>query len=308
MIDESTGAVAGTTAAPPSAGRQAADAARAKELEAAWGARVRANREQADRVREGPAGPDFYAPVTGMFRADPRRTGDPDLEAVLDLAHPGERWLDVGAGAGRFALPLALVVREVVALDPSPGMRAALAEEIAVHRIGNVVQVAAAWPPSDPGLAESVRSDVVLLANLGYDIEAIGPFLDALEAAARAGCVAVLGEASPVKAAHPFWPLVHGEERVPLPALPDFLDLLAARGRRVELRMVERLTRPYPAREAIVTWLRNQLFVGAGSAADDRLLTALEGRVTEDAGGFRFVSSGQGRVGIVRWVPPGGEP
>jgi SAM-dependent methyltransferase len=287
------------------AGRMTGNAARARELEATWGAQVRANREQADRVREGPAGPDFYAPVTGMFRADPRRTGDPDLEAVLALARPGERWLDVGAGAGRFALPLARVVREVIALDPSPGMRAALAEEIAAHGIANVVQVAAAWPPSDPDLAESVRSDVVLLANLGYDIEAIGPFLDALEAAARSRCVAVLGEASPVKAAHPFWPLVHGEERVPLPALPDFLELLAARGRAVEVTMVDRGSRPYPSREAIVTWLRNQLFVTAGSAADDRLLAALESRVTEDAGGFRFAGSGRGRVGIVRWVPPG---
>ncbi len=41
-------------------------------LEAAWAARVRANREQVDRVREVPDGADFYAPVTGLFRADPR--------------------------------------------------------------------------------------------------------------------------------------------------------------------------------------------------------------------------------------------
>ncbi|MBP1704476.1 MAG: methyltransferase protein [Chloroflexi bacterium] len=285
--------------------RPTADPARARELEAAWGARVRANREQAERVREGPAGDDFYAPVSGMFRADPRRRGDPDLDAVLALAHPGERWLDVGAGAGRFALPLALVVGEVVALEPSPGMRAALAEEIAAHAIGNVVQVAAAWPPADPALAEAVRADVVLLANLGYDIEAIGPFLDALEAAARTRCVAVLGETSPVKAAHPFWPLVHGEERVPLPALPDFLELLAARGRAVEVTIVERRTRPFPSREAIVTWLRNQLFVGEGSAGDGRLLGALEGRAVEGPDGFRLAGAEPGRIGIVRWVPPG---
>ena len=47
-------------------------------LEAAWAARVRANREQVDRLREVPDGPDFYAPVTGAVPGRPgadRRAG-----------------------------------------------------------------------------------------------------------------------------------------------------------------------------------------------------------------------------------------
>jgi hypothetical protein len=200
------------------------------------------------------------------------------------------------------------VVDEVIALEPSAAMRAALAEEAASHGIANVWLVAARWPPDDPALAEAVRSDVVLLANLGYDVEAIGPFLDALEAAARERCVAVLAAESPVKASHPFWPLVHGEERVALPSLPDFLDLLAARGRTMEVTRVERPARPYPSREAILAWLRNQLFVTEGSAADGRLLAALESRVVEGPDGLRLAAAASGVTGIVRWVPPGAEP
>ena len=37
------------------------------------------------------------------------------LDILLSLARPGETWLDIGAGAGRYALPLALHVREVIA-------------------------------------------------------------------------------------------------------------------------------------------------------------------------------------------------
>ena len=295
-------------AGPPgrrAASARAANPDRARELEASWAARVRANREQAERVREGPAPDDFYAPVSSMFRADPQRTDDPVLDAVLAFARPGERWLDVGAGAGRFALPLALVVDEVIALEPSPAMRAALTEEAAGHGIANVRLVAEAWPPGDPALAEAVRADVVLLANLGYDVEAIGPFLDALEAAARRCCIAVLAEGSPVTPAYPFWPLVHGEERVVLPSLPDFRALLAARGRAVEVTRVERMSRPYPSREAILAWLRNQLFVAAGSAADGRLVAALEDRVVEGPDGLRLGGAAKGVVGIVCWVPPG---
>jgi len=281
------------------------DRGRAGELEAAWAARVRGNREQAERVREGPAGDDFYAPVSSMFVADPRRTDDPVLDELLALARPGERWLDVGAGAGRFALPLALAVGEVIALEPSPAMRAALEEEAARHGIANVRPVAATWPPDDPALAKSVRADVVLVAHLGYDIEAIGPFLDALEAAARTRCVAVLAEGSPVTPALPFWPLVHGEERVVLPSLPEFLALLEVRGRRVDVTRTERASRAYPSREAILAWLRNQLFVAEGSAADGRLLAALESRVEEDPDGLRLAGARSGVVGIVRWAPPG---
>ncbi len=97
------------------------EATLAADLEARWAARVRANREQAERVRETQSG-DFYAPVSGLFVADPRRTGEPVLEVLQAMARPDSTWLDIGAGAGRYTLPLALRVREVIAVEPSPGM------------------------------------------------------------------------------------------------------------------------------------------------------------------------------------------
>ncbi len=88
-----------------------------------WADRVRRDHAQVDRHREVPDEGDFYRPVTSLFRADPRRTGEPVLDALLALARPTDTWLDVGAGAGRYALPLALRVREVVAVEPSEAMR-----------------------------------------------------------------------------------------------------------------------------------------------------------------------------------------
>jgi ubiquinone/menaquinone biosynthesis C-methylase UbiE len=106
---------------------------------AAWASRVRENRDQVDRFREVPDGPDFYGPVSSLFRVDPRRTDDKQLAVLVGLSRAGETWLDIGAGAGRFALPLALRVTEdgrpgeVIALDPSTGMLAALREEAATR-------------------------------------------------------------------------------------------------------------------------------------------------------------------------------
>src|SRR3974390_1286957 len=94
------------------------------DLEAAWAERVRANRGQAERHREMKAG-DFDAPVSSLFVADPRRTDEPVLDVLQALAGPESTWLDIGAGAGRYALPLALRVKEGIAVEPSAGVRRA---------------------------------------------------------------------------------------------------------------------------------------------------------------------------------------
>src|SRR6266699_2253966 len=74
----------------------------------AWGDRVRANAAQVERYREQVRRADHYAPLVQNFQLDPRRQGDPTVDALLALARPDETWLDVGSGAGRYALPLAL--------------------------------------------------------------------------------------------------------------------------------------------------------------------------------------------------------
>src|ERR1041384_2946190 len=139
--------------------------ATAADLEAAWADRVRANREQVDRVREQPDH-DFYAPVSSLFVADPRRTGEAALEAILRLAAPTDRWLDIGAGAGRYALPLAIEVAEVVAVEPSASMRNALRTGKAGHGGNNTRIVGGAWPEALDELGEPPVADVSLIAHV----------------------------------------------------------------------------------------------------------------------------------------------
>jgi SAM-dependent methyltransferase len=271
--------------------------------EAAWSARVRAHHEQTARVRETVEGGDFYAPVSGLFIADPRRADDEVLDVLLPLARPDDTWLDVGAGAGRYALPLALRAREVIALDPSPAMLAALEEQAGAHGIHNVRTVGARWPVDEAG-GRPPTADGVLIANLGYDVEAIGPFVDALEAAAGRLCVAILADRQPSTPAHAFWPPVHGEERVALPAFDDFLALLAARGRSPLEARVPRLARGFATRDEVERWLRNQLFVEPGSAKDRRLASELEDRIVARADGtFGLTSQVTMGTGIAWWTP-----
>jgi SAM-dependent methyltransferase len=264
---------------------------------AAWAARVRANREQVERCREVPEGHDFYAPVARNFAADPRRRGEPSLEALRALVRPDDVLLDVGAGGGRYALPLALVVREVVALDPSAGMLEVLRRTAAEHGVGNVRVVQARWPVADPPTA-----DVALIAHVGHDVEQIGPFLDALEAASRRLCVAVMFERPPPAALDALWPEVHGQPRASLPSLPELLALLEARRRRTELRLVEREPAAPSSFEELLNRARRLLWTRPDGAKDRRLAELLERRARRPDGRYALPSD-PGRIGVVTWTP-----
>ncbi len=270
--------------------------------ELAWGERVRANRDQVDRHREVPDGSDFYGPVTGLFLADPGRTDEPILEALLALARPGDTWLDVGAGAGRYALPLALRVAEVVAVEPSEGMRTALAALQVEHGIPNVRVVADRWPPSPDGPAAGIRADGSLIAHIGYDIEAIGPFLDALEAATTRLCVAVLMDRQPSSIADPFWPPIHGEERVALPALPELVALLRARGTVPRVEPFERPPRGFETLDELQGFVRRQLWIAEGGPRDRRLGRLIRARAIEREGRWTLESRPMS-TGLVTWTP-----
>lgn len=279
--------------------------ATAAQLEAAWAERVRANRDQVDRVREVPDR-DFYAPVSSLFVADARRRGEEALDALLALAEPGDRWLDIGAGAGRYALPLALHVAEVTAVEPSASMRNALRTGAAEHGVTNLRIVPGAWPAALAGLGEPPIADVAFIAHVGYDIEEIGPFLDAMERAAGRLCVAMLTDRSPASVADPFWPPVHGMDRVPLPALPELAELLRARDRRTEIQRVERPQRTFDSFDGLATFVRRQLWIREDGDKEQRFRIALASMARErDDDGWTLANPPVGSTGILTWEPPG---
>jgi hypothetical protein len=267
------------------------------DLLEAWRARVRDDKAQVTRCREVSDPDDFYGPVADRFRMDPHRTDDQTLNALLKLARSDDVWIDVGAGGGRYALPLALVVREVVAIDPSPAMLGALRDDAAADGITNVRVIGARWP-----MPQLPSGDVGLFAHVGYDIAEIGPFLDALESASRRLCVAVMGESAMQTTATLFWRPIHGEPRVRLPALPELLVLLAARGRLPEVTLVDRTPPTFGTLDEALAMARRQLWLKEGSAKDRGLRRLVEAAATEREGRYAF-SWTPTKIGVVRWSP-----
>lgn len=262
---------------------------------AAWAARVRASKEQAKRLREVAEPADFYGPMARRFAQDPRRSGDACLARLSELAGTDETWLDIGAGGGRFSLPLALRVRHVHAVDPSPSMLAVLREGMAAHGIANVSLYEREWPMDQPPAA-----DVALMAHVGYDIETFGAFLDAAEASAKR-CVVVMRAAVNARASHILWPQIHGEARQPYPMLQELLVLLVARGVVPEVTLVDRGSWGYVSREQLIDSARRLLGLEPGSAKDRALATLVAEQATERDGQWELDWTPM-PDGIVTWT------
>ncbi len=268
-------------------------------LLAAWGRRVRANAEQVDRFGEQRS-QDHYAPVANRFRVDPRRTDDTSLDALLTLARSDESWLDIGAGGGRYALPLALAVREVIAVDPSPGMLGVLRAGMAEHAISNIRVVEGRWPAA--AADSTVQADVSFIAHVGYDVEEIGLFLDQMERSARRLCVAKQFWRRPTWALDRLWPAVHGVERAPLPAMREMVTLLMARGRPVGIQLVEQPPASFESPDQVIELARLQTWVRPGSEKDHLLDRTIRARLIERDGRYSFDWS-PSHLALVTWTP-----
>ena len=267
---------------------------------AAWRERVLARRAQAARHSEVPEGLDFCAPVARRFEQDPGRRGDVALELLLERTRPTDVWLDIGAGGGRYALPLAGAVSRVVAVEPSAAMRTVLLEGMRSHGISNVVIDDGDWP----AVAGRVgRVEVSLMAQVGYDTADMTGFLDAAEEVTTRACVAVLREGAATTPGQLLWEEMHGEPRLAPPVLPELLTLLLARGTVPEVRMATRATWGYADADQLLEVARRQLRIRAGSAKDRRLIAIVDARATERDGKWALDWTPM-RDGIVTWAPP----
>jgi len=187
-----------------------------------YAARIDAVRAQRARLHGAPPPDDpWEGPVARRFRADPHRPLDANLAVLASYTRPEDVLLDVGGGAGRVALPLALRCREVITVDASPGMGAEFAAAAAEAGIANARFIHANWLE-----AEGLQGDVALTANVTYFVRDIVRFIEKLATAARRRVmITVWSVANPNQSA-PLFHLVYGEEPVAAPGYRELLPVL----------------------------------------------------------------------------------
>lgn len=270
---------------------------------AIWREMYLAERAQGDAATDPGFGrhADPWAARAGRFAAASQRQPQPDsfMRALLPRLRPGDTVLDIGAGTGRYLPTLAAAVREVVAVEPSPAMRAELERVIAAEGLTNVTVAPESWPP-----AGAIAGDVAISAHVVYGVAEVGPFLRAMDGAARRSCHLYLGLHHPGAALAPFWERVHGEPRLPLPGALEALNCLHQLGIYAALELV-----PIPGSfrfadmEEAIDEIRHRLRLTPEPARDARIAAAAAELLAPGAEGWLLPSSQASHAAVISWEP-----
>lgn len=265
-----------------------------------WRRRVERHHAQSRAVMdESMLSGDFWRSLAPSFRADPRRTDDEALNVISELTESCDSLLDVGGGAGRFAVALALGGKPATVVDSSESMLEQLRDAAADAGIADsVTAVLADWESAAPNPA-----DAVLCSHVVYGVADIAPFIRKLTAHARRRVVMLSFVDSPQASVAPLWEPVHGERRVNLPALPELMNVLWEMGVYPSVRMLTPTPpQSFESEESAADELARRLFAGENADARARLQSAASDFLERTAdGGLRIIGAKPSRQGAIWW-------
>jgi len=116
-----------------------------------------------------------------------RDRDDPLMQFVLERLQPDDTVLDIGAGIGRWSIPMARVCKKVTALDTVPRTLEILRENAAVENVTNIEAVAGDWTTADVP-----RHDYVLSSHAVYISPDIVGYARKMERSALKACFVVM--------------------------------------------------------------------------------------------------------------------
>jgi SAM-dependent methyltransferase len=260
-------------------------------------------RELSLRVRKptgrGHRGDDPGREQAARFEASAkRRRGDePDVlvTALAELLRPADALVDIGAGIGRWTVPLARLVERVTALEPSPAMLALLRENTAPT--GNVTIVESTWLDAEVG-----PHDVALCSHAMYSSPDLMAFVSKMERVARRLCVMVLRVPSHDGVIGEMAQRIHGRWH----DSPNFIlayNILLDAGIYPNVLM-EPGVRHWTDEtfDGAVDRAKRHLRLGESTAYDDTIRSVLDQRLTALEG--QWVWPDGMRSALVWWSPP----
>ena len=226
-----------------------------------YAARVDAVVTQRARLRGAETSGDPFGnldPDHPLLKADPHRPLDANLKALADLIEPSDAIIDVGGGAGRMSLPLALRCRSVTNVDPSASMGAAFLANAKAAGISNVGLVQGDWLAAD-----APQGTVALVNHVTYLTRDIVPFIEKLERAGSRRVILTVNAPPPPSWNRVLFQLVHGEAEEVVPGHAELMNVLWEMGRLPDLTMLTppnvRYVVPLPSRAAALGYAVQRL-------------------------------------------------
>lgn len=163
---------------------------------------------------------DHWAELADLFRLDPHRPWDKNLESIAGYLRPEDVVLDVGGGAGRVSLPLAGQVREVVLVEPSESMRGQFVASRDEAGIANA-RVSPEWWMESPE-----TGDVAITSDVVYFVRDIVPFVTKLHNSASRRVIICIWRPTPGDMDNELRRVLFDERAAPWPGLPELAAVL----------------------------------------------------------------------------------
>jgi 2-polyprenyl-3-methyl-5-hydroxy-6-metoxy-1,4-benzoquinol methylase len=206
---------------------------------------------------------------------------DPFFKRLRSIITPQISVLDVGAGSGRFALALAPLAKQVIAVEPNASMLEYLRQDADALHLTNISYSHNTWQDAP----DDLHADIVICSHVLYPIRDIAPFLAKLQRAARQSCYIYM-RATPMDAltAH-LWEHFHGEERCYSPSYIHALDVLFEMGIYANVDVVSLpASLRYPSLDVAVEELAELLIVPGDEKTREELRGLLAGWLIERDG------------------------
>ena len=237
-------------------------------------------------------------PVFASGPLDPYRTDDPALNALYEIVGEGADVLDVGGGAGRFALSLATRAKSVTVIDASDESLDLLRSRVTEFGFTNVTAMHERWED-----AEVPAADVAFCSLVLHHVLEAEPFVRKLEERARRVAILEMVE-TPGSVAVPFYERVYGMSPTPLPGVPKLMNLLWAMDIFPDVKMLSPEIPTLGAdRDSALERLRQMLAVKEGAEADERLRAAADELLEETSEGLTVRGVNMWRQAIITWKP-----
>ena len=244
---------------------------------------------------------DFWQDLAHKFRDDPYRLNDPLLVRLEEEFTGCDSLLDVGGGAGRLALPLALHREKVTVVDSSESMLNQLKEASVESGINNVEAIRSLWERLSFNV--SIHSGS-LCSHVVYGIEDIETFVRNINRFTADRVIVLAFMRSPQAHLEVLWELIHGEKRINLPGVPELMGVLWEMGMIPELSILETLgPHIYESEIEAINDLRKRIYVNEGTDKDKNLISLLGVHLSPVEGGLELVGSAGRTMCLVRWKP-----
>jgi hypothetical protein len=254
-----------------------------------WIKRWRELVEARDRGAAGHSDPGYWDRRSSSYARSTQSRVDDFLTVLEPYLSPAKTLIDVGAGAGRHAVPLAGRLEWVTAIEPSEGMRSHIAPR------ENITVIASTWEDAEPALA-----DLVICSHVLYGIAEPVPFITKLERSARERVFVMLRETELPHPAAEVRRRLLGDGGARLPRFSDLFMLLMQMGIAPDVVFIRY---PIQTRYGDMEEAMNDVRAMFGEGWDETAGREVVSSVLRAENGELVYDGGMALSGVAHWQP-----